>query len=189
MVTHGVVAPRAWLFAVLALLAPAVSGLALWGCAGIASGSYVNSQTGLTPYATVGWGPADGVPTGDPRLDNNPFFHNRVRARIERELTSRGYAFAPSGDPDLLVHVHLSMTQQIDTTLIDEEFCADGDCRPEVYDVGTLVVDLVDPVPGSLVWRGWAKSDLGEIVNDQAAMERRIDESVARLFVRLPSRR
>lgn len=166
----------------------AAVGLALSACATVTTGSYVNSQAGLTPYATVGWGPADEVSTGDPRLDNNPFFFNRVRSGVERELAARGYEFASSGSPDLLVHVHVSMTQRVDSTLLDEEFCADGGCRPEVYDMGTLVVDLVNPVSSRLVWRGWGESNLGEFVDDQAAMERRIDEAVAQILSRLPAR-
>lgn len=167
----------------------AASTLALSGCAGITTGAYVNSGVGLAPYSTVGWGPPDAAPTGDPRLDNNPFFTNRVRADIEHELVVRGYTVVSSADPDLLVHIHLSMSQQIDSSLLDAQYCNDGDCRPEVYDVGTVVVDLVDPGSSTLVWRGWAKSDLGEVVNSQDMMERRIDESVTRIFAGFPPKR
>ena len=80
------------------------------------------------------------------------------------------------------------MTQEINTQLIDQEFCAEGDCRPFVYDAGTLVVDLVDPATSTLVWRGWADSAFGELINDQTAMELRIDESVAQILARLPGR-
>lgn len=184
----GILVQRSGRFAALAGCAVAAVGLALSGCAAVATGSYVNSRVGLTPYTTVHWGPTDEVETGDPRLDNNPFFYDRVRDGIERGLTARGYEFAPSDTPDLLVHVHVSMTQAIDAALIDVEYCADGDCRPAVYDMGTLVVDLVDPDSNTLVWRGWAESALGEFIDNQTAMERQVDESVAQILARLPVR-
>ena len=181
MVTHGVVVPRAWLFAVLALLAPAASGLALWGCAGIASGSYVNSQTGLTPYATVGWGPADGVPTGDPRLDNNPFFEKRLQTDVAQRLGERG--FQQAGEPDLLVYYHVSVGERIDGF----GYCDAGGCEPFVYDFGTIVLDLVDRRVNRLVWRGWASGSMDGAIDNQDWMERRIDEAVTRIMARLPA--
>ena len=167
-------------------------GLTLASCSAVTAGSYLSSPTGLAAYTSIGWGATEGVEegvqTGDPRLDSNPFFYDRVRADLRQGLISRGYAFATSGTPDLHVHIHVNMTQEIDTSLIDQEFCAEGDCRPFIYDSGTLVVDLVDPVSNRLVWRGWAESSLGELVNDQSAMERRIDDSVEQILARLPAR-
>jgi hypothetical protein len=163
-------------------------GVTLAGCAAVTTGSYLNTQVEFRPHVTFGWGAADQTPTGDPRLDNNPFFNDRVRAEVERGLTRRGYVLVPSGTPDLTVHVHTSMNQEIDAQQIDRQFCADGGCRPSVYDAGTLVVDLVDTATSRLLWRGWADSALGELINSQPAMEQRIDESVTRILERLPSR-
>lgn len=70
-------------------LTAAACGLALFGfmlaaCSAVTAGSYVNTQVELTRYTTFGWGAPDETPTGDPRLDNNPFFTDRVRAEVER---------------------------------------------------------------------------------------------------------
>lgn len=156
-------------------------------CGAVTTGSYVATGTNLGGYATYGWGEIGEAATGDPRLDANPFFFDRVRARVDEGLEARGFA-AAEATPDLVVHVHTSVTQDIDTSLIDQEFCAESACRPFVYDSGTLVVDLVDPSTSRLVWRGWAESTFGEVINDQAAMERRIDVSVSEILARLPGR-
>ena len=166
----------------------ALFGFALAGCSAVTTGSYLNTQVEFRPHVTFGWGAADQTPTGDPRLDNNPFFNNRVRAEVERGLTARGYVLVPSGTPDLMVHIHTNVIQEIDSQQIDQQYCADNGCGPSVYDAGTLVVDLVDTATGRLVWRGWADSALGELINNQPAMEQRIDESVVRILKRLPSR-
>ena len=166
----------------------ALFGVTLTGCSAVTTGSYLRTQVELPRYTTFGWGVANETPTGDPRLDHNPFFNDRVQAEVERGLTAHGYALAPSGTPDLVVRFHAIVHQEIDTQRLDQEFCADGDCRPFVSDVGTLVVDLIDTATSTLVWRGWANCPLGNAINSQAAMERRIDESIAQVLARLPGR-
>lgn len=173
-----------------AAVALAAFGTTLTGCAAATVGSYEESRIEFMRYSTFGWGPDDLTPTGDPRLDNNPFFNERIRAAIARELAARGFDLVPSETSDLLVHIHASVTQEIDVGFLDQPygFCAEGDCEPYVYDAGTVVVDLVDRVTNTLVWRGWEENILGDVIDNQAAMERRIDESVGRILARLPSR-
>jgi len=181
--------PKPFLFArPAAAAALALAGLVLAGCSAVTAGSYLNTQADIAQYATFGWGAPDETPTGDPRLDNNPFFFGRVQSEIERGLAARGYTLT-ADDPDLQVHIHASVTQEINTQVVDQQFCTEGDCRPFVYDAGTLVIDLVDPAASRLVWRGWAESTFGEVIDNQAAMEQRIDESVAQILARFPGRR
>ena len=67
------------------------------------------------------------------------------------------------------------MSQQIDIGELDGmQSCATGGCRPYVFDKGTLVVELVQPSNGALVWRGWAESSFEGVVEDQAWMESRV---------------
>ena len=58
----------------------------------------------------------------------------------------------------------------------------------EVYDQGTLVIDLVDAHTDTLLWRGWAKGSIDGVIDNQQWMEQRIDEAVARIMRALPSR-
>ena len=62
------------------------------------------------------------------------------------------------------------------------------DCAAEVYDEGTLLVDLTDARTGALVWRGVAQSGLAAAVNNQLRMEETIDSVVTRIFTKLPRR-
>lgn len=72
------------------------------------------------------------------------------------------------------------------TMTVSSHTSADDGDRQFVYDEGTLVVDLVDPRAQTLVWRGWAESSFEGAIDDQAWMEARIDEAVARILERLP---
>ena len=166
----------------------ALSALALAGCATMNVSSYVERGVDLRQYQTYNWGPPHTSSTGDPRLDNNRFFDERVRAQVEKELAVRGFEKTTSGMPDLLVHYHASVTQAIDLRKLDRQYCEQEDCWPNVYDAGTLSVDLIDPRTDKVVWRGWAAGSIDRVVDDQEWLEAHIDQTIARILARLPRR-
>jgi hypothetical protein len=178
--------PRARSGRVAALLALALTAV---GCGAVTIDSYAERGFELQRYHTFNWGPRDTVSTGDPRLDNNRFLDERVRMQVEKELASRGLERTATEPPDVLVHYHASVTQKIDIRNLDLEYdsCHEGDCEPDVYDAGTLFIDLVDRRTNRLVWRGWAAGRIEGLIDDQEWLEKRIDETVARILDRLPA--
>jgi hypothetical protein len=170
-----------------ALLALALTAA---GCAPLAVNSYADRGFDMRPYRTFNWGPPDTHSTGDPRLDNNQIFDERVRMQVERELAGRGFEKTTSQPPDFLVHYHASVTQEIDIRNLDREYqyCDEGDCAPYVYDAGTLFIDIVDPRTNRLVWRGWAEGSVEGLLDNQVWLEERVDKTVARILNRLPRR-
>jgi hypothetical protein len=173
----------------MAGLAAAVALLA-GGCATMNVSSFVVRGADLAQYQTYGWAPTDKFSTGDPRLDNNTFFQERVQAAVERELAAKGFEKAVGRTPDLLLHYHASVAQAVEPNNLDRPYgyCEDEDCRPEVYDAGTLLIDLVGASSSKLVWRGWAQGNLGGVIDNQAFMERKVDETVALILKQLPGR-
>jgi hypothetical protein len=163
--------------------------LAAAGCASLAVHSSADRGFDVQRYRSFTWGPPDTFSTGDPRLDNNQFFADRVRRQVERELANRGFEKTTSEPADLVVHYHASVTQAIDIRNLDREYQDPDDAsQPSVYDAGTLFIDLVDPRTNRLVWRGWAEGSVDGVIDDQAWLERRIDEAVVRILGRLPRR-
>jgi hypothetical protein len=162
----------------------AALAVALAGCATMQVNSYTERGLDLRSYRTYNWAPADQAPTGDPRLDNNQFFQERVRMAVENRLATRG--LAKTAMPDLLVHYHASVVQDIHTSSFAPGDRSCEDCGPEVYDAGTLLIDLVDARTNRLLWRGWAKGSIEGVIDDQDWLEQRIDEAVARIFRELP---
>jgi uncharacterized protein DUF4136 len=161
----------------------ALAALTLAGCASMNVRSFVERGVDFGFYQTYDWGPAGALTTGDPRLDNNPFFHDYVHRAFETQLAARGFEKTPDGTPDLLLHYHASIVQKLDVERA-EGGCAD--CRPEVYDAGTLLIDFIDARTKKLVWRGWAEGSIEGVIDNQAWMEARIDEAVARILEKLP---
>ena len=169
-------------------LAAAVSALALAGCATMRVSSYQDRGADLGRYRTYSWAPVDSFSTGDPRLDNNRFFVERVQEAIALQLAPKGLTLAAPGSADVVIHYHARLNQQLDAGDFDRESgrCEDDQCRAVVYDAGTLLIDVVDARTNRLAWRGWAEGSLDGVIDDQAWMNQKVDEAVTRIMARFP---
>lgn len=168
-----------------ALLVPLVFAAA--GCAPIAVSSHMEPTADFTRYHTFAWAPADALPVGDPRLDNNPFFQDYLTGAIEKRLWAHGLTIAQNpANADVLVHYHASVTQRFE--VLTQNVTSGAYAEPQVadYDESTLTIDLVDARTDRLVWRGWAQDNLRAFVNGQDAMRDRINKSVEKIFERWP---
>lgn len=153
--------------------------------------SHVDRSAPFASYRTFDWGPADALPTGDPRLDKDPFFQDHVQGAVEKELAARRFErSAPGASPDLLIHYHASINQRIDVNRVDQEhgYCYEEDCRVRVneYEAGTLVLDIVDAHTNRVIWRGWAQDSVADMLRDQDKMARKINEAVRQMLARFP---
>lgn len=171
------------------VLTVAVTTLALGGCATLSVSSYVERGIDVRQYRSFGWDSTEGLYTGDPRLDNNRFFDERVRTAVAAGLAARGFDEAVDA-PDLLIRYHASVTQRLAVSRFDRESgaCENASCRPDVYEAGTLVVDLVDRRSRRLIWRGWAEGAIDNVIDNQQLMEEKVGEAVGRILERLPQR-
>jgi hypothetical protein len=153
-------------------------------CAPVTVTLFTESSVDLARYRTYGWGEVEGGVPGDPRLDNNPFFHDYLRGAIDRHLRTRGYE-QTAMVPDLRVHYHASATQRISISGTEPAKLTCRDCGVQVYDEGTVLIDLVDARSGALVWRGSTQTDIAGSVGDQTRMESTLERVVARILAQL----
>ncbi len=163
--------------------------VAMSGCA-MAVKSFVERGTDFDRYRTFQVGPPEALATGDPRLDNNTVFQDHLQGAIERQLVARGLVHA-ADTPDLLVHFHASVTQEVNANDADYRLGynpgSEDDPRPGVFDAGSLTIDVVDARTNTLVWRGWADRTFDAEIDDQRRLERRLDAAVVHILQRLPS--
>ena len=169
----------------------ATTALVLTGCATMNVSSHVLKGADFTQYRTFEWGPADALPTGDPRLDRDPFFQDHVQGAIEKGLAGRGFARVSAGAADLLIHYHANISPRIDINRLDRErgYCYDDACgvRTVEKEAGTLVLDVIDARTNRLVWRGWAQHSVEDMLRDRDRMEQRINDAVTRMLEQLPT--
>lgn len=171
--------------------AGAIATLALTGCASAMNvSSHVERGLDVTQYRSYDWGPADALPTGDHRLDTDPFFHDHMQGEVEKALAVRGFEKAASGTPDLLLHYHASINWRLDVNREDRRYgyCYRAECLPDVieYEAGTLVLDIVETRTNRVVWRGWAQEKVEDALNNRDRMSRQIHEAVTRMLARFP---
>ena len=81
----------------LRLTALAMVALVAIGCATLSVSSHVQRGLNFAQFHTYDWGPADAFPTGDPRLDRNPFFKDHVEGAVEKQLAAKGFERSTSG--------------------------------------------------------------------------------------------
>lgn len=160
--------------------------LAVNGCAPVRVSTFVLRGTDFQAYRTYAWASKAQLATGDPRLDNNEMFQRTIQAAVAKELAARGFERLESGHADLVLHYHASVTQRVDANGADEKYGYCDECRPFVFEAGTLTLDFVDARTNRLVWRGWAESSLDGLIDNQAWLERRVGESVAKIIQKLP---
>jgi len=163
----------------------------LASCAPVRVNSYAVPMTDMRSYRTYTWDVAELESTGDPRLDHNRFFKERVQEAIDAQMRFRGYEKVAGGTPDMTLHIHARVQQRIDSAQIDGAggSCSQDECRSYVYDEGTLLIDIMNARTRSLIWRGWAERSLDGIVDNQDLMNQTIDRAVSVICARLPVRR
>ena len=168
----------------------ALAGLALSGCATMNVGAHTQRGLDFARYHTYEWGPTDALPTGDPRLDQDPFFKDHLEGAVEKQMALRGFerpSFGMSGTPDLLIHYHASINTRIDVDRTDRGYgYSQEGTRVQEYEAGTLILDFVDTRTNRVVWRGWAQGAVQGMLDNKDVMAKKIDEAVTRMLERLP---
>jgi hypothetical protein len=177
----------------LALVTAAFAAFALAaltsGCATMNVSSHIERGVDFGQFRTWDFGPADTLPTGDPRLDNNPFFKDYLEGAVGKALEARHYARTTAGTPDLLVHYHANISKTFDVNGVDNRYgyCYDN-CEPRVieYEQGTIVLDVVDTHTNRVVWRGWAQDSIDGVIDNQESLRKEVTKAVARMMELFP---
>jgi hypothetical protein len=169
------------------LAAVTFAALTLGACATMNVNSFHSRDANLKEYRTYDWAADDRLETGDPRLDNNPFFLARVQHDVDKALAAKGFEKV-ADRAAMLIHYHAGVEQRVDLSNADPKYSENcNGCGPFVYDEGSLVIDFVDAGTGKLLWRGWAEGSIDGVVDRQDHMEEVVDRAVARILEKLPS--
>lgn len=143
-------------------------------------------------YASYTWDEPDDRPTGDARLDRNPFFIHRLHSAIHWELATRGIQYGANAGMGaaLVVHHHASVRERVEVFEAQPDQNASSEFGEGTqvlqYEEATFLVDIADARTGDILWRGWAQLDLGSALRDPAEMRDQIDDAIRRMFESFP---
>jgi hypothetical protein len=173
----------------LPILVPLLA-VALAACASVHVTTDRDPKADFTRLHAWEWMPR--TPPADP-IRENTLVCNRIRDAIGRELSAKGFAAAEGGGADFRVGFETASKEHIDVQSWPS-WCWGGfgrhrwwhgwseDVTVTQYTVGTLVVGVVDPATGELLWRGTASG----VVDEDSGSAERIDEAVTKLLAEFP---
>lgn len=141
-------------------------------------------------YRTFTWELPDQFPTGDPRLDNNPFFVRELQNAVTVELAVRGLREA-QGETDLTVHFHATVRDRVDVYETDRVAGYDmsgyaTSAQIVHYDEGMVLVDIAERTTKRVIWRGWMQTDLSGAIGNSAVLGERVRRGMKELFEEFP---
>jgi hypothetical protein len=157
-------------FLAVALGAALLMGGAL-GCSSLSVSSDYDPAEDFSRLRTYMWLPGPQPKTGDVRLDN-ALLDARIRKAVDEQFATQGYEKIKSGQPDFRVGYHLSTEKRLDVRTINDYYgygwgygygyapMGYSSTQVSEYDVGTLILDIVDSELDRLVWRGSASGRL-----------------------------
>lgn len=167
------------------------------GCAAvIAVDSDFNPETDFSRYNSFALEIIEHPPSGDPRLDDNPFFDSRIRTALQEEFTNRGLEMDSEEDADLIIHYHMFVEhrERLDVDELDREldtargyiFYRELDIDTIAYDEGTFMLDVADANNKEVIWRGWARVVVTDVLDDHEALDRRIRQAINKIVSEYP---
>lgn len=169
-------------------------------CSTVSVNTDFNSNYDFTQLRTYAWIDNGKAPSSDTRI-NNDLVIDRVRNAVEIALAARGFTKTDSSSADFKVSWHGAIKKKLQVETIDhfyspygygalyrDPFMRGSGMRSSTvreYEVGTLIVDILDPAQHKLVWRGSGSDRLSSDANPEKATAR-INEAVAAILKDFP---
>ncbi|MBZ4334437.1 DUF4136 domain-containing protein [Corallococcus interemptor] len=181
----------------LSRVLPVLVGLGLASCAGVDVGTNYDPAAAqrINDFHTYAWlsHPQQG---NDSRI-NNDITSAQVTGAVDRDLQSRGYQKVDASEnPDFLIGWQGAIDTRLSAETVDNywgypwdpfwgSYYGPSQTYVRQYDVGTLILDVVDAKEKKLVWRGTAQANLGDSPSAQANGEK-IEKGVNKMLEKFP---
>ncbi|MFB1481948.1 DUF4136 domain-containing protein [Corallococcus sp. RDP092CA] len=181
----------------LSRVLPLLVGLGLASCSGVKVGTNYDPAAvqRINAFHTYAW-LSHPQQSEDTRI-NNDITNSQVTGAVDRDLQARGYQKVDaSGDPDFLIGWQGAINTRLSAETVDSywgypwdpfwgSFYGPSETYVRQYDVGTLILDVVDARAKTLIWRGTAQANLGDSPSLQATNDK-IDKGVEKMLEKFP---
>ncbi len=153
-----------------------------------------DKSVNFSEYKTFAWFPNASLTKGTANYQISELMERRVQQAVNDELAAKGMQLVDAAQADVLINYHASVETKVDVDTFSTGYSARWDywgigynvqTTTREYEVGTLVLDVIDKESNQLVWRA-AKE--GRLKKNQSPTEREvvIRESVAEILSHYP---
>ena len=175
----------------------ALTVLFLAACAKTPDWDY-DQSTDFSNFKTFAWVKNASLSKDVKNYQINPIMEKRVREAVNSDLINKGLTQVPIEQADILINYHASVDKKMDINTFSAHYDARWSYwnRPwnnsfhtekqvREYEVGTLIIDVVDKNSNQLIWRG-AKE--GRLNKNQKPEKRTtvINETVINILSNFP---
>lgn len=139
----------------------AAAALVLAACAKTPDVDY-DKSVDFSNYKTFAWMPQATLANAD-NYQISPLMEKRVRKAVNTQLKAQGMSLVDESTADVLLNYHASVDTEIDVDAFNVGYGArwnywgvgyNSQTTTHEYDVGTLILDVIDRGSNQLVWRG-----------------------------------
>ncbi|MFC3034556.1 DUF4136 domain-containing protein [Pseudoalteromonas fenneropenaei] len=165
----------------------------LAGCAKTPDWDYDKSVQ-FSNYKTYAFAPDANISNMAPHYQVNDLMEKRLRSAISSEMGKQGFNATEPNQADMLVNYHVSVDKEIVSDTIDTMYTAHWShwgwgvrsrTTVQEYDVGTIIVDIIDKNAQQLVWRGVKEGRLRKNQTPEQRTET-INKTVAEILANFP---
>jgi hypothetical protein len=145
-------------------------------------------------YKTFAWSEHADIKNHGNDYQINDLMEKRIRKAIVDNLAAQGIKFVDAKNADVLVNYHASVDQKLESDTMQTTYSArwnywgwgyQTQTTTREYDVGTLVVDIVDAKSNQLVWRGAKEGRLRKKQTPEQRTEA-INKTIAEILKNFP---
>jgi hypothetical protein len=156
-----------------------MSSVVLIGCSSNTTKDIYETNADFTNLNTFDWFV---VPQ---EMQLNEVVVKGIKDAVTRQLTAKGLRITPE-DPSFLIAWHVSKQVKKDSwSFTDARYGSYRTRFPRAYEVGTLILDFVDPGTKELLWRGSATSVIKSNITPEE-QKTMINEAVSRILDKFP---
>ena len=179
--------------ATMATIATGLLAAAFSGCTSIKVTSDYDPDASFEGLDSYAWLPREQPRTGDPRLDNT-LVAARVRKAVDAAFAEKGIRLV-SEMPAFMVAYNVALEKKIRVDTVHRGYghgrygwhggYVSNDTYVREYEVGTVLLDILEPKTRNLLWRGSASARVTESATPEQR-EQRINAAVERMLAKFP---